>query len=159
MTGATPRKLNALPDSRTPPKLSGVKSPLSRTVSYDVAITSENAGSFCMRRNSSSVCPCPPRPSTARTPGADLIRARVRIRRDQHAVDHTEDCRGCPDAQRERQQRDCGERRAATKRSRCIPEILNEGFQPPLHRHTLPSVRLCLRRLWVLKGLPDKFPP
>ena len=45
ITGGTPRKLKALPDSRTPPKLSGENSPVSSTGSIDVAITSEKAGS------------------------------------------------------------------------------------------------------------------
>ena len=72
-TGGTPRKLKALPDSSTPPKLSGANSPVISTVSTDVAITSENAGSAgestAARRASSA---CPPRPSSARTSGAQI---------------------------------------------------------------------------------------
>ena len=52
-TGGTPRKLNALPDRRTPPKLSGANSPVMRTVSIDVAITSANAGTSVSARSSS----------------------------------------------------------------------------------------------------------
>ena len=54
-TGGTPRKLNALPDSSTPPKLSGANSPVMSTVSIEVAITSENAGTSASGRSSSRV--------------------------------------------------------------------------------------------------------
>jgi hypothetical protein len=52
-TGGTPRKLKAVPDIRTPPKLSGANSPVMSTVSIDVAITSEKAGTSARDRSSS----------------------------------------------------------------------------------------------------------
>ena len=54
-SGGTPRKLKALPDISTPLKLSGANSPVISTVSIDVAITSENAGSAASVGSSSSV--------------------------------------------------------------------------------------------------------
>ena len=55
ITGGTPRKLKALPDKRTPLKLSGANSPVMSTVSIDVAITSANAGTSESGRSSSRV--------------------------------------------------------------------------------------------------------
>ena len=52
--GGTPRKLNALPVISTPLKLSGANSPVIRTVSIDVAMTSENAGTAASFGSSSS---------------------------------------------------------------------------------------------------------
>ena len=71
-TGATPRKLKALPESRTPPKLSGANSPVMSTVSADVAITSEKAGTSVRGRSSSREYVWPPRLSRARTSGAQI---------------------------------------------------------------------------------------
>ena len=139
MTGGTPRKLKALPDSRTPLKLSGANSPVISTVSIDVAITSEKAGSSA---SGSHLVERVAVPAAAVEPanlrGPDLTRPRVGIRRDQHAVDHAEDRRGRADAERQRQQRDQHERRAAPERSHRVAEILSQRVEPASHAR-LPS--------------------
>ena len=87
-------------------------------------------------RRASSVCP--PRPSTrAHLRRPDLARPRVRIRRDEDAVDDAEDGRGRADAQRQRQQRDQHERRAAPERPDGIAEILSQRFEPASHARLL----------------------
>src|SRR5205823_5112049 len=52
MSGGTPRKLNALPESRTPLIGSGASSPVSNTLPGQVAITSEKADNVASSRYS-----------------------------------------------------------------------------------------------------------
>src|SRR5437899_12926328 len=50
MSGGTPRKLNALPESRIPLIVSGANSPVSNTLPGQVAITSEKADNVAISR-------------------------------------------------------------------------------------------------------------
>ena len=137
-TGGTPRKLNALPERRTPPKLSGANSPVMSTVSIEVAITSANAGTSAGRAQLvERVAVAAATVDGARLRGPDFSGPGVRIGRDEHAVDHAEDGRGRADAERQRQQRDQHERRAAPKRSNGVAEVLPERFQPASHTRPL----------------------
>src|SRR5438067_13113036 len=52
MSGGTPRKLNALPESRIPLIVSGANSPVSNTLPGQVAITSEKADNVAISRYS-----------------------------------------------------------------------------------------------------------
>ena len=61
--------------------------------------------------------------------GPDLARPGVGIRRDEDAVDDAEDRRRRADAERQRQQRDQHERRAAPERSNRVAEILSRAVR------------------------------
>ena len=80
----------------------------------------------------------------------DLVRLRIRIGRDDHAVDHAEDRRGGADAERERQQRHQHGHRAPTERAERVAQILSQRFQPAAHDTLLPGNA-------GLDGAPDRI--
>src|SRR6266481_9501055 len=101
MSGGTPRKLNALPESRIPLIVSGANSPVSNTLPGQVAITSEKADNFAISqiflrriRTHPLVC-C----GAAKAGRPDLARFGVGIRIDQHAVHCTEERSRCTNAE------------------------------------------------------------
>ena len=71
----------------------------------------------------------------------DLVRLRIRIGRDEHAVDDAEDRRRGADPERQRQQRHQHGHRAPSERAERVAQILGQRFKPAAHDISSPAMR------------------